>query len=147
MTIQHFIRNYKELRIIVFLGIASFLFIIIIKGIVRPLHMEYSMVGTILQGVLPNFFAASGFSAFSFIYITFFLFKRKANNVISKAIFLSLTLPFLVLFIWEYLQFFIWQYPIDYQDIIASAFGSGIIVILLIFLTKEMRKNEYLKPL
>ena len=141
MKVRQYIRSNKELRIISNLGIVSILFIILIKGIIRPMHIHFSIVGTILQGVLPNFFAASGFSAFLFIQISFFLFTKSSRNVIPKSLLSALILPFLVLVSWEYIQFFIWQCPIDYLDILASALGSGLIIILISYLTKQLRKN------
>ena len=141
MSVQYFIENNKGYRIIILVGVVSMLFIILIKGVIRPLHLYYSHVATVLQGILPDFFAASGFSAFSFIYLAYFLSEKKCKNAVRKAMIFSFAVSFLILLIWEYIQFFIWQYSVDLMDILASAVGSAVMVALIIFLTKRKKKK------
>ena len=59
----------KDIRIrrIAICEILSFVGVIIIKGVLRPMHLGLSDTGIFLMGTLPNFFAATGFVALFFL--------------------------------------------------------------------------------
>jgi hypothetical protein len=54
-------------KIIARFGLISFLATIAIKGVIRPMHLEMNESSQYLVGVLPNFFAATGFCAIFYI--------------------------------------------------------------------------------
>lgn len=145
MTLQIFLRNHLQLRIIRTWGFVSFLFIVIIKGIIRPMNIELSKCGTLLQGILPNFFASTGYTAIVFLLSTYVLYKKKNKLFITKTLIFAILFSFSGLFIWEYLQYFIWRYPVDYFDIIASAVGAALTGIFIFFISKQLKVNVFQK--
>jgi hypothetical protein len=108
------------------------IFVIIIKGIIRPLHLHFSEVGVFFIGTLPNFFAATGFCSFFFVYSKLFLENKKfLQSTISRLIFSSI-ITFIGLAFWEVIQKFLGD-PMDFYDILMT--GVGCICTYLFILT------------
>ncbi len=70
-----------------------------------------------LTGILPNFFAASGLP-FLFQHI---VARPSALKIIRFGWFAVMT--FIVLTLWEFAQYALWDYPVDFYDLTATAAG------------------------
>ena len=125
-------KEKPNLRILTYWALFSFIGITIIKTVIRPKHYHLSETLAFLQGTLPNFFAGAIFFVLAFVNYRVF-FKNK-NSFLSRLIFAFL-FSFLGLTLWEYIQYLMWGYPIDYFDILMTAIGN-IFTIILIFLLK-----------
>jgi hypothetical protein len=104
--------------------------IVIIKTIIRPRHLHLSETFDFLQGTLPNLFAGAIFCVLAFV--NYGAFKKKAYTILRKLIF-AFIFSFLGLTLWEYFQYFM-GYPIDYFDILMTALGSLLTIILILLL-------------
>lgn len=125
-------KEKPKLRILTYWALFSFFGIAIIKMVIRPKHYHLSETLTFLQGTLPNFFAGAIFFVLAFLNYRFLHINKE--SFLSRLIFAFL-FSFLGLTLWEYLQYLIWRYPIDYFDILMTAIGN-IITIILIFLLR-----------
>ncbi|WP_372776765.1 hypothetical protein [Mangrovibacterium sp.] len=108
----------------------SFLGIAVIKTVIRPRHLQLSETLDFLQGTLPNFFAATMFSALAFVYYPAFF---KSYNRLNCRLTFALVFSFFGLTSWEFIQYFM-GYPIDYFDLIMTALGSSATILLILLL-------------
>ncbi|PVX50729.1 hypothetical protein C7377_1042 [Balneicella halophila] len=125
-------KEKPKLKILIYWAILSFLGIILIKSYIRPQPPHLSETLDFLQETLPNFFAGAIFYVLGFIYFKGLF--RSENSLIRRHLFAFL-FSFLGLTLWEYIQFFLWDYPIDYFDNIMTAVGN-IFTIFIIFLLR-----------
>lgn len=123
-TYQEFTRKNRAFIIIQIIAIASFGAIVLIKGVIRPLSLNLSQTESFLLGTSPNFFAAIAISMLAFTYISYFMYRHKTKNIIRNAAIVSIAFSSIGLCIWEYLQYFLWSYPVDYYDNLATIIGS-----------------------
>ncbi len=124
------IAEKPKLKILIYWVFISALGITIIKTIIRPKHLLLSETFDFLQGTLPNFFAGAMFCALAFVYYSAFYINE--NSILRRLIFAFL-FSFLGLTIWEYIQYFM-GYPFDYYDILMTAFGNLLTVIIIILI-------------
>jgi uncharacterized BrkB/YihY/UPF0761 family membrane protein len=137
MNFQH-IRNEinkerKEkpnLRILLYWAAISVLGIIIIRTFIRPQHYQLSQTCVFLQGTLPNFFAGAMFYVIAFIYYRAFY---PNENSLKRRLLFAFLFSFLGLTIWEFIQYLM-AYPIDYFDIIMTALGNVLTIIIILLL-------------
>lgn len=104
--------------------------IAIIKTIVRPRHLHLSETFEFLQGTLPNFFAGAIFCVLGFVYYSAF---QTYTFSIRRRLLFAFLFSFLGLVSWEYIQYFM-GYPIDYYDILMTALGSLLTIIIILIL-------------
>lgn len=124
------IAEKPKLKILLYWFFFSVFGVIIIKTVIRPKHIQLSESFDFLQGILPNFFAGAMLCVLAFIYSS--TFYRVKNAMWQRLIIASL-ISFLGLTLWEYLQYFM-GYPIDYFDILMTAFGNLLTVIIVLAL-------------
>jgi hypothetical protein len=127
----------KKDKLIAMVGLASFLLTMLIKGVVRPMHLPLSPLADYLVGVLPNFFAATGFCAIAFIRFKKYFIQKSIDNYFIKSIIAAFLFSFLGLSAWEYIQYAAWSYRIDGQDILMSLYGSLAVGILAYLIGEE----------
>lgn len=110
-------RFYRTIIFICFAGIL---------GVRLLRHSEAAVIPELnfILGVLPNFLAASGLS---------FLFYHLAagQSSLKKIRFGWIaTMTFFGLALWEFVQFTLWGYPVDFYDLAATVTGCVLSIIL-----------------
>ena len=70
------------------------------------------------------------FSVLAFVYYGAF---SKKQNAIRRRLFFAFLFSFLGLTLWEFIQYFM-DYPIDYFDIVMTAFGNLLTIIIILVL-------------
>ncbi|RXP64656.1 hypothetical protein EC396_01405 [Lutibacter sp. HS1-25] len=123
-------KEKPRMRILSYWAIVSFLGIVIIKTIIRPKNLHLSGTFDFLQGTLPNFFAGSGFCVIAFVYFRAFYIHE---NSLTKRLLFAFLFSFLGLTLWEFIQFFM-GYPIDFYDILMTAMGNLLTIIIVVLL-------------
>lgn len=133
----------KQSKIITIWVILSFLGVIVVKIVVRPMHLNLSTFGKFLQGTLPNFLASSGYCALAFLYYELLFKTDKENISVTKKLFFASIFSFIGLTLWEIIQHFM-GYSIDYEDILMTALGSLTTCIFILAIYK-FRANKNIK--
>ena len=115
------------------------LFILIGMGAILATHVlrAHSRLfpGTIrwILGVMPNFAAA--FSLPFFFSVQKVFWPKSVLNRLNPTLLFAFAVAgtFLLLLLWEAVQYWIWRYPFDPDDILAS--GAGVLLSFLVYVT------------
>ena len=106
--------------------------LVILTHLIRPNLTGDKSVINFIFGVLPNF---GGAFALPFIFMIMFQSKiSRINFSVKTTFFLSVSITLFVLILWEFLQFIIWNYPVDIYDLIMTLAGVLSAVIYFIVL-------------
>jgi hypothetical protein len=79
-----------------------------------------------ILGVMPNFAAAFSLPFFSVVLKVFWPESRLSRMNPDRLFAFSVAGVFLLLLLWEAVQFLMWHYPFDTDDILAS--GAGVLL-------------------
>ena len=133
-------RTDKRIRRLTIYELLSFVGVIIIKGVLRPMHPDLSETGVFLMGTLPNFFAATGFVALFFLISELHSDKVAFLKSSSSRLNASTALTIVGLSVWEVAETFFGS-RIDPYDIAMTVVGS-ICSYLFIKLAWQPDKSE-----
>lgn len=130
--IQLEIKTNRKTKLIWYWGLISMILVFALKWI-RARHMKLSETLDFLQGTLPNFFAATGICAGTFIFYK--LIFRVDHSFWLKLIF-SVSFTFFGLIFWEVIQYFMGS-PMDIYDIMMTTIGCILTVGFIMTLYSE----------
>jgi hypothetical protein len=122
---------------LIFFGLAAFSgsLLIILTHIIRSSRLfSNGSTGNFIFGIMPNF--AGSLLIIGILNIFHQYFSRKKIEITISLIITYSLIAFFSLFIYELVQFYIWNYKIDVNDIVASLVGC----LLMIFLSRIVFK-------
>ncbi|MBD8084586.1 hypothetical protein [Chryseobacterium caseinilyticum] len=123
------IRHDKKYKYVWSWALVSIICVFALKWF-RYRQFELSPTVDFLQGVLPNFFAATTFTAGFFIYYKLIF---RTDNTTDNKLTISSAISFFGLVIWEFIQLMMGS-PIDIYDIFTTFLGCLITFIFVKFL-------------
>jgi hypothetical protein len=123
-------RTREPLRfrsIITGITVLSGMLLVIVVRIVRSYVKPTDPITSIILGSLPNFGAGI---ALPFVVTSMTMLIKRNFKLIRVQFYLLCTGVFILIVLWEWVQLWVWDYPIDWNDVAAT--GFGVIVAALI---------------
>lgn len=111
-----------------------------VARLVRPIPIEASPVLQVLVGVMPNFGAALALPFVIYVGIQI-QYLSPAGRVYFPNFLYAATFTVLGLFVWEFLQFFIWGYAMDPLDGMATVSGSAFALLVHYLIEVGIQQN------
>ncbi len=124
----------KQTRILLILSLLG-MGLVMLTRVVRPHLVSHGTVMGFVFGVLPNFGAAIGLPGIIAVLIQRFLKTRSRSMTLTKIMFAAVGITLLGLFAWELEGYLFSHLPVDPFDLLATALG-GLIVIIIFFITQ-----------
>ena len=120
-------KENPKIKLLIYWAVLSLLGITIIKTVIRPNNYHFSRSFDFLQGTLPNFFAGAMMFVAGYIIYRGVLGKKVVKN---RRILFAFLFSFCGLVLWEIIQFYM-GYPIDLYDIIMTAIGNLLTIVII----------------
>ncbi|MEJ2049846.1 MAG: hypothetical protein P8Y60_08420 [Calditrichota bacterium] len=133
-------RTREPLRfrsIITGITVLSGMLLVIVVRIVRSYVKPTDPITSIILGSLPNFGAGI---ALPFVVTSMTMLIKRNFKLIRVQFYLLCTGVFILIVLWEWVQLWVWDYPIDWNDVAAT--GFGVIVAALIGSWGQRKRNE-----
>lgn len=101
--------------------------LVVATRIVRSFGKPANPIAALLLGSLPNFGAGLGIP---FVVTSLISLFRQSARIGRQQLYMICVGSFLLLALWELIQFWAWAYPIDGNDVVASGIGAALAALL-----------------
>jgi hypothetical protein len=118
------------------------MFLILFTHLVRP-HLDRShRTAVFIFGVLPNFAAAFSLPFLAIVPKVLAPRRRPHPNGLTRRFAFAWAFTFVGLTAWEAVQYWLWEYPFDPNDVLASGLGVALSACAYMLVIRKMERQK-----